>query len=166
MTVNEIIAPITVTSQEIVAPVTLDALQVTAPVYIGQRGVPGEDGAPGVAGGVVIQCAAGEALGGHRVVVLNADAEAVYASNAVPEHLHKVLGLTTGAVLLGATATVQTGGEMTEPSWSWTLDAPIFLGTSGLLTQTPPVSGFLLVVAFPVTATKIFIKLREPLALT
>ena len=155
MTINEIIAPIAVTTQEIVAP-----------VYIGQRGVDGADGAPGVAGGVVVLCTAGEALGGHRVVVLNASAEAVYASNAVPEHLHKVLGLTTGAVIFGAEATVQTGGEMTEPSWSWTLDAPIFLGASGLLTQTPPVSGFLLVVAFPVTATKIFIKLREPLALT
>lgn len=163
MTINEIIAPIAVTSQEIVAPVTLDALQVTAPVYIGQRGA---DGEPGVAGGVVVQCTVGEALGGHRVVVLNAAAAAVYASNAVPEHLHKVLGLTTGAVILGAEATVQTGGEMTEPTWAWTLDAPIFLGANGLLTQTPPVSGFLLVVAFPVTATKIFIKLREPLALT
>jgi len=154
------------TVNEIIAPVTLDALQVTAPVYIGQRGVPGEDGAPGVAGGGVIQCAAGEALGGHRVVVLNADAEAVYASNAVPEHLHKVLGLTTGAAVLGAVATVQTGGEMIEPTWSWALDAPIFLGTNGLLTQVEPTTGFSLVVAFPVTATKIFIKLREPLALT
>jgi hypothetical protein len=166
MTINEIIAPIAVTSQEIIAPVTLDSLQVTAPVYIGQRGEQGEDGAPGVAGGVVVTCVAGEALGGHRVVVLNADAEAVYASNVVPEHLHKVLGLTTGAVLLGAEATVQTGGEMTEPTWAWTLDAPIFLGANGLLTQTTPASGFMLVVAFPVTATKIFIKLREPLALT
>jgi len=163
MTINEIVAPIAVTTQEIVAPVTLDALQVTAPVYIGQRGA---DGDPGVAGGVVVLCTAGEALGGHRVVVLNAAAEAVYASNAVPEHLHKVLGLTTGAVVLGAEATVQTGGEMIEPTWAWTLDAPIFLGVDGLLTQTPPASGFLLVVAFPVTATKIFIKLREPLALT
>ena len=166
MTINEIIAPIAVTSQEIVAPVTLDALQVTAPVYIGQRGVDGADGAPGVAGGVVVLCTAGEALGGHRVVVLNAAAEAVYASNAVPEHLHKVLGLTTGAVILGAEATVQTGGEMIEPTWAWTLDAPIFLGENGLLTQTEPTTGFSLVVAFPVTATKIFIKLREPLALT
>ena len=155
MTANEVIAPIAVTTQEIVAP-----------VYIGQRGVDGSDGAPGVAGGVVVLCTAGEALGGHRVVVLNASAEAVYASNAVPEHLHKVLGLTTGAVILGAEATVQTGGEMTEPTWAWTLDAPIFLGENGLLTQTPPVAGFMLVVAFPVTATKIFIKLREPLALT
>lgn len=163
MTINEIIAPIAVTTQEIVAPVTLDALLVTAPVYIGQRGV---DGAPGVAGGVVVQCTAGEALGGHRVVVLNAAAAAVYASNAVPEHLHKVLGLTTGAVILGAEVPVQTGGEMVEPTWAWTLDAPIFLGANGLLTQTPPVAGFILVVAFPVTATKIFIKLREPLALT
>ena len=151
------------TINDIIAPVTLDALQVSAPVYIGQRGVAGE---PGVAGGVVVQCTAGEALGGHRVVVLNASAEAVYASNAVPEHLHKVLGLTTGAVILGAAATVQTGGEMTEPTWAWTLDAPIFLGENGLLTQTPPDSGFMLVVAFPVTETKIFIKLREPLALT
>ena len=166
MTINEIIAPIAVTSQEIVAPVTLDALQVTAPVYIGQRGIPGEDGAPGVAGGVVVTCTAGEALGGHRVVVLNAAAEAVYASNVVPEHLHKVLGMTTGAVILGAEVTVQTGGEMTEPTWAWVLDAPIFLGENGLLTQTEPTTGFSLVVAFPVTATKIFIKLREPLALT
>jgi len=163
MTVNAIIAPIAITSQVVTAPITLDATQVTAPISVGQRGVAGVDGLPG---GVVIQCTAGEALGGHRGVVLNAVAEAVYASNAVPAHLHKVLGLTTGAAILGATATVQTGGEMVEPTWAWTLDAPIFLGTSGLLTQVEPTTGFSLVVAFPVTATKIFIKLREPLALT
>jgi hypothetical protein len=162
MTVNAIIAPIAITSQVVTAPITLDATQVTAPISVGQRGVAGVDGLPG---GVVIQCTAGEALGGHRVVVLNAVAEAVYASNAVPAHLHKVLGLTTGAEILGAVATVQTGGEMVEPTWAWTLDTPIFLGTNGLLTQVEPTTGFSLVVAFPITATKVFIKIQESLSL-
>lgn len=108
---------------------------------------------------------AGEDLGGHRMVVITSGL-AVYASNTTTTHTNKVLGMTTGAVLNGAAATIQTHGEITEPSWAWALDQPVFLSTTGLITQTPPVTGFSQIIGFPTSATSLFIKLREPLILT
>jgi hypothetical protein len=134
-------------------------------IFGGEQGPSGPVGPPGPTGGIALQYQAGEALGGHRMVVLDDTGKAVYADNTVLSHANKVLGMTTGAASMGGIATIQTGGEMTEPSWSWVLDTPIWLSSSGMLTQVAPVTGFSLIVAFPITATKIFINLREPIIL-
>jgi hypothetical protein len=134
-------------------------------IFGGEQGPSGPVGPPGPTGGIALQYQAGEALGGHRMVVLDDTGKAVYADNTVLSHANKVLGMTTGAASMGGIATIQTGGEMTEPSWSWVLDTPIWLSSSGMLTQVAPVTGFSLIVAFPITATKIFINLHEPIIL-
>ena len=134
-------------------------------VFGGEQGPQGIQGIPGPTGGVSLIYPAGVALGGHRMVILDDAGLAVYADNTIAAHANKVLGMTTGAASLGASATIQTGGELTEPSWTWTLDVPIYLSANGLLTQTPPTTGFSLIVGFPITATKIFINLREPIFL-
>jgi hypothetical protein len=134
-------------------------------IFGGEQGPSGPPGPPGPTGGEALQYQAGEALGGHRMVVLNDTGKAIYADNTVLSHANKVLGMTTGAVSMGDTATIQTGGEMTEPSWSWVLDTPIWLSSSGMLTQVAPVTGFSLIVAFPITAIKVFINLHEPIFL-
>jgi hypothetical protein len=108
---------------------------------------------------------AGEALGGHRFVVLNDSGEAIYATNQTANHAHKIFGMTTGAANLAATATIQRQGAITEPSWNWTLNSPIFLSTSGQMTQTPPATGFSLIVGFPLSATSMYIAIREPITL-
>jgi hypothetical protein len=94
--------------------------------------------------------------------VLNDIGEAIYADNTILSHANKILGMTTEATLTGATVTIQTGGEITDSSWSWVLNTPIWLSSSGLLTQVAPVTGFSLIVAFPISTTKIYINLREP----
>jgi hypothetical protein len=147
--------------------VETQVLSVVSPeqVYIIADGAQGPVGPPGPTGGYALQYPAGEALGGHRMVVLDDTGKAIYADNTVLSHANKVLGITTGAASMGATATIQTGGEMTEPSWLWALDTPIWLSSSGMLTQVAPVTGFSLIVAFPVSATKAIISLREPIFL-
>lgn len=107
----------------------------------------------------------GTALSGHRMVVLDAAGVAIYADNTDITHLHKVLGMTVGASALGAPADILRMGELAEPSWAWTLNQPIFLGTAGNLTQTPPSTGFSQVVAFPISATSVYVDLREPISL-
>jgi hypothetical protein len=134
-------------------------------IFGGEQGPSGPPGPPGPTGGDALQYQAGEALGGHRMVVLDDTGKAIYADNTVLSHANKVLGMTTGAASMGYTAMIQTGGEMTEPSWSWVLDTPIWLSSSGMLTQVAPVTGFSLIVAFPITATKVFINLHEPIFL-
>lgn len=128
---------------------------------VAEQGPPGPQGIPGPTGGTALQYPAGMALGGHRMIVLDDTGLAIYADNSIPAHAGKVLGMTTGAANPGELATIQTGGELTEPSWSWLLNQPIYLGANGLLTQTPPVTGFSLIVGFPITATKAYISIKQ-----
>jgi len=124
----------------------------------------GEKGEPGTAAGMIIEYPIEYPVSGHRIVVLNADSKVIYADNTEPTHANKVLGMTTGAATVGDVP-VQRGGRLIEPSWSWILDTPIWLSSSGLMTQTPPSTGFSMIVGFPITATEIFIGIREPLFL-
>lgn len=126
-------------------------------------GVPGPRGAPG--SGTEVTKTAGVDLGGHRIVVVDDAGLLDYANSTNMLHFAKVLGMTTGAVAAGASATVATGGEITEPSWNWTLDQEVFLGTNGQMTQTPPSTGFSITIGFPTAATKLFIKIGTPIVL-
>lgn len=150
---------------------TLDGMTTVLEAPGGQSGMvalvgaPGPRGIPGPDGGTALQYPAGESLGGHRMVVLDDAAEAIYADNGTPAHAVKVLGITTGAAAAGDAATIQTGGELTEPSWAWTLNQPVYLGTNGTLTQTPPVAGFSLIVGFPITPTTIYMAIGQPITL-
>lgn len=121
------------------------------------------EGPQGAPGGMNITCTTEIALSGHRFIVLDDDM-AVYADNTILDHAHRVVGMTTGASNEGSVS-VQTSGEHDEPTWAWTLGVPVFLGINGMLTQTPPSSGFSLVVGFPITATKLYIKIQQPLIL-
>lgn len=104
------------------------------------------------------QITAGATLGGHRVVTVDDSDQAVYADKDDADQVHAIAGITTGAAESGAAATVQYGGDMTEPTWSWTPRRPVFLGRNGQLTQTVS-SGHVVCVAWARTATKITINL-------
>lgn len=132
----------------------------------GPPGIPGEQGAQGVPGGTLIQRQAAANLGGHRVVLMNAQGKVDYASNDTLAHASRIVGLTTGAVVTDAEASVQVYGELVEPSWNWNLSLPVYLGTTGNLTQTPPVAPgaqFSIVVGFPISSTSLFVNIREPI---
>ncbi len=127
-------------------------------------GIAGPPGPIGPRGNATLTVLSATALGGHRLVTLDGASAAIYADAGTPSHSGNVLGLTIGA---GETATILHRGEIAEPSWHWILGQPVFLGQNGLLTQSPPQapSLFSLIVAFPVTATTLFISLREPIFL-
>jgi len=114
----------------------VDTVREISIVTVGEVGPPGPAGAGGA--GTALTKTAGTALSGHRAVVLDVSGEAIYADNTVLAHRDKVLGLTSGAASAGADVTIVSYGEITEPSWTWTLDEPVFLGANGLLTQTAP----------------------------
>jgi len=140
-------------------------LQVVFGGEQGPQGPQGIRGVPGPAGGSALQYTAGIALGGHRAVVLDGAALAVYADAGTPDHAVRVLGVTTGAVAAGDLATIQVSGELVEPSWAWALNQPIYLGADGLLAQSPPLAGFSLIVGFPLTATSMLVAIAQPIAL-
>lgn len=111
--------------------------------------------------GDTVSVVASEALGGHRVVTF----DGYYASNDDADDRFSVLGITTGAVVIGATATVKTYGTITEGSWNWTAGLPVFLSTNGQLTQTAPTAGFRLIIGRAKSATTLFVDISEPIVL-
>ena len=111
--------------------------------------------------GTVASVTAAEALGGHRVVTL----EGYYASKDNAADKFNVLGVTQGAASLGSAAVVTTFGEISNVGWSWTVGSPVFLSTTGHLTQTAPTSGFRTIIGRPITATSLFVDISEPIAL-
>lgn len=108
---------------------------------------------------------AGENLGAQRLVTLR-NGELFYADPTEPSDLGLVVGMTVASTTIGQDAQVQYLGDMVELSWSWTVGAPVYFDSSGVPTQIQPLSGFSQIIGFASTATKIYIQLREPIALT
>ena len=145
----------------------VEVVEVLAVAEQGPPGPPGEDGAPGAGGGVsnVMEYVADGALGGHRIVRATTAGKVGYVDPSDPDQAHAALGLTTGAVADGALASVQFAGPITEPSWAWTPNLPVFVGAAGVPTQTPPSSGFHATVGVAVSATSMVIQLKSPIVL-
>ena len=108
---------------------------------------------------------AGEVLGGNRAVYIAGDGKAYYADRTAATSM-LTSGVTTGAAALGAAATIQTTGVMTNGSWTWTGNNPVWLSTTGLLTQTAPTTNFLIQVGTAMGPTKLLIEPRAIAQLT
>jgi hypothetical protein len=112
----------------------------------------------------VMSVVAGSALSGHRVVRASAPDEVDVASSANVAHAGLVLGITTGAAIQGDLAHVRIAGELIEPTFAF-VPGPVYFNSSGVLTQTPPTSGFIQSVAVALSATKIVVGLGIPILL-
>jgi hypothetical protein len=135
-------------------------------VFVIQPSMVGPQGPPGEAGDLIVSDhLAGEALGGHRGVIVGNDNRLYYADQSNLTHFNRVLGITTGAAGEDDPAIVRVGGIMAEPTWNWDLARFIYLGTNGLLTQTAPVTGFLLEIGWPVSPTSMMVHIKIPLFL-
>jgi hypothetical protein len=127
-------------------------------VEVAEQGPAGPAGADAADQPIIMTAA--ETLGGHRAACASA-AGAVYADPDDPDRADAI-GITTGAADLGATVTLQTGGDMVEPSWSWS-PGPIYVGPAGTLTQTPPASGTLMQIGVAIAATRVLVDVRSPI---
>lgn len=105
------------------------------------------------------------ALGGHRVVKPTTSGKVGYADKATTAHAPVVLGITQGAAVDGDLIKVQYDGKMTESSWTWTVNVPIYCGASGVLTETVPTSGFVIQVGTSLSPTSILVNVRQPVVL-
>jgi hypothetical protein len=107
---------------------------------------------------------AGQDIGGHRLVLLNAQGDAIYADARQLSHAEVVVGLTVFAAVQGQSIDIVRAGIVEEPSWSWVADQPVYLGLDGVPTQTlPPGALFGLVVGFPIAPTKLFVSIKPPI---
>ena len=135
-------------------------------VLILERGTGGE---PTPGSQFQLKKIASVAISGHRVVVLNAEGKAEYASNANPAHLGRIVGLTLNAASQGGVLTIQNYSDVTEPSWNWNVTLPVFLGKDGHLTQLPPDpidSSFSTAIGFPVSPNVLFVDIGPSISIT
>lgn len=94
-------------------------------------------------------------LSALRAVILDNAGQFAYADRANADHAHRIAGILPYAISQGAEGIAYRLGEITDAVWSWTRGSPIFLGTNGQLTQTPPTTGILLVLGQPASPTTI-----------
>lgn len=142
-----------------------EVLEITATaVEVIEVGTQGPPGPPGPSG-LVNNALAGATLSGHRAVKFDGQSRLVYVDGTDVADIGKVIGVTTGAAVAGDVGYYQGAGEHIEPTWNWTPGLPVFFGAAGVLTQTPPTSGFMQVVGRAVTPTKLFLRIEPALAL-
>jgi hypothetical protein len=108
---------------------------------------------------------AGEALGGHRAVKADSSGEAVYPDISAPGDGAAIIGITAGSASISASVSVQTSGEMDEPSWTWTPGLPVFADDDGLLTQSVPSGTWIRVIGLAALSTRLVIR-PDPAVIT
>lgn len=139
---------------------TADTVSIV--INTGQEGPQGPAGPAG--DGSNLTKIAGTAIGGHKVVIAYGNTGAQLADKDTASHMHVVLGVTKGAASQGSPVEIQTVGEMIEPSWVW-VNGPVFLGSNGIMTQTPPTTGFQLQIGTAIAPTVLMIKIGAPISL-
>lgn len=130
-------------------------------------GIQGPPGPPGPPGSTITGFLASGAIGAQRLVVADGAGKVVYADCTELAHANAVVGMTEQAASANEPINILRNTWLTEPTWSWTPYQPVYLGLDGIPTQTLPAEAvFSMVVGFPVSATQLFIALREPVILT
>ena len=143
--------------------------QEPSQVNILSIGEQGPQGATGLSGTSYIpDVISGSNLSGHRIVYLDTNGDAQYASSNNINHIGKVVGITTSATTTGSTTEIRTMGKFEEPSWNFDVNLPIYLGIDGLITQVTPAlpnSLFSQIVGYVINPTNIYIQLQTPIIL-
>ena len=97
----------------------------------------------------------------YKIVAINTNAETILASTLDLTQANKVVGV------LDANNETVTLGTLTNPSWTWTSDESLYLGSNGDIVITPTIDGalFSLKIGYALSATKIFVKIGTPIVL-
>ena len=97
----------------------------------------------------------------YKIVALNANAETVLATSLEIGQIDRVLGVLDN---VGETVTF---GAITNPSWTWTPEQSLYLGSNGSIATTSTIDGatFSLKIGYAISSTKAFIKIGTPVVL-
>ena len=97
----------------------------------------------------------------YKIVALNANAETGLATSLEIGQIDRVLGVLDDA---GETVTF---GAITNPSWTWTPEQSLYLGSNGTIVTTSTIDGaaFSLKIGYAISGIKAFIKIGTPVVL-
>jgi hypothetical protein len=115
-----------------------------------------QQGPPGPAGTVLVIRAA-ETMSGHRVIMTNSSGEAGYA-DCRDTTAFAATGFLAGAVTAGGLCDVVLPGQSLDwPAGGLTPLLPVYLAENGLVSQVPPVTGWIRQVAVALSATLVLV---------
>ena len=97
----------------------------------------------------------------YKIVALNVSGQTVLATSLEIGQIDRVLGILDNA---GETVTF---GAITNPSWTWTPEQSLYLGSNGNIATTSTIDGaaFSLKIGYAISSTKAFIKIGTPVVL-
>jgi hypothetical protein len=97
----------------------------------------------------------------YKVVAIDANSETILASALELSQANKVVGI------LDANTETVTLGTLTNPSWTWTPDQTLYLGSNGEIVTSSTIDGaqFSLKIGYALSATKVFVKIGTPVVL-
>lgn len=153
---SDAVAVVVTASPPVFVVVTQDTASVVESISQGPPGPPGSGS---------LAVTSGQTLSGHRIVAANSAGLASYADKDTPATWQHILGLTTGASNNGDVATILPAGEIAEPSWNLNPGLPVYLGNTGLLTQTLPTTGAILQIGVALSATRLLVDFKIPIIL-
>jgi hypothetical protein len=103
-----------------------------------------------------------QSIQGHRVIA-NRNGLADICDVLDINSCKNAIGIGLNAAAIGEAVTIVSFGEISESSWQFITDAPVFLGPNGTLTQTIPQAGIFLQVGIAQSATSIFVDISNPI---
>ncbi|WP_410824791.1 hypothetical protein [Methylobacterium oryzisoli] len=119
--------------------------------------MPGPQGPAGA--GTVLSRTASAIIPAWSAVVLDASNYCLPADPANPAHSGAVVGVCAAGAASGGAAAIQTIGDAAGPVGSWTAGDQLYVGASGVLSSTPPSSGWVLLVGKAVTTSRVIVNM-------
>jgi len=108
---------------------------------------------------------AGEGISALKVLRNDATDKAFIADVSDIAEINRIIGISKTAAIIGNSVEYVISGSLTDVLWSWDVTKPIFFDSNGDLTQTPPVAGFSMIVAIPITSTTINVTIKQGIKL-
>lgn len=122
-----------------------------------------EQGIPGADGSTRTTYDADAVVSGHRALIVTAGGKVRHADQALAAHFGAVVGVSTNAADADAPVVVQSNGVVDFNGWAWTADSPVFLSNNGLLTQSVPTGGFVQIIGWARSATRLLVNIQPPI---
>ena len=105
------------------------------------------------------------AIAAQKFIAIDSSGQFVLANQTDVSQMNKIIGITKAIANPGESVSFIGYGEAVNPLWNFVAGEPVFLGVNGNVTQTPPVTGFIMIVGFATATTKLFVNMQTPIDL-